>query len=170
MIDLQRLFSCDMLENAGHENDGSSWTHHQFVNDDMVRTKVTSYAQYTFSRVTFQYLVIRHCARSALRPFGITPNDIRHSARSTSFSPFGIPPFSIPSRSHLFCSPYPSPWVVCSLVSVKVYSLSYVVITVGRHKLLNLFADHAKMLPEIFVIKCVDCSAIYKPGRIQSRM
>ena len=47
-----------------------------------VRTKVTS-------KVTY----------SIRLAFGIAPNDVRHSARSTSFSPFGIPPFGILSRS-----------------------------------------------------------------------
>jgi len=28
-------------------------------------------------------------------------DDVRHLARSMSFSPFGIPPFGIPTRTHL---------------------------------------------------------------------
>jgi len=87
-----------MMENAGPGNDGYGllWAHHKFINDDTVRTKVTSKATHRIRLVEFSF---RHSAHSALCPFGKAPNDVRHSAHSTSFSPFGIPPFGIPSRS-----------------------------------------------------------------------
>jgi len=47
-----------------------------------VRTKVTSKVTLSTRLVEFSF---RHLARSALRPFGIAPNDVRHSARSTSW-------------------------------------------------------------------------------------
>jgi len=80
MIDLQRRFSCDMLENAGHGNDGAG--HITFINEDIVRTKLTSNCKVTHTIrlvafISFRHLVVRHCARSALRPFGIAPNDVR---------------------------------------------------------------------------------------------
>jgi len=67
--------------------------HHKFrpINDDIVRMKVTRITHIRLVQFSFW-----HSARSALRPFGIAPNDVRHSARSTSFSPFGIA-----SRSHV---------------------------------------------------------------------
>ena len=39
---------------------------HITINVDMVRTKVSSYAQHTVE-FSLQHLVVRHCARSALR-------------------------------------------------------------------------------------------------------
>jgi len=75
MMDLQRRFSCEMLENAGHENDGSSWAHHKFINDDMVRTKVTSKVMHSIRLVKFSFQL----GHSALRPFGTPP--VRHYAQ-----------------------------------------------------------------------------------------
>ena len=40
MIDLQRRFSCQMLENAGHGNDGAGHITVKFINDDIVVMKV----------------------------------------------------------------------------------------------------------------------------------
>jgi len=50
-----------------------------------LRTKVTSKVTHSIRLAEFSF---QHSARLALRPFGIAPNDVQHSARSTSFSAF----------------------------------------------------------------------------------